>query len=219
MIKFYIYIFMLLLNICMGFYAFNFNLKYAPIKIRVFTFVPIIFILFRYIALLILFMAKNLLYLYYLKPFILGSIIFIPLIYALSIYVFMRDQNMRFDYNFVLIIICAAIYGLIIYKFPMVLQISLQYGYVPGIIKDIYIHYFYVIVIAFAMLLAVLKIDKAGTNKRGMKLLILCGALSAIDIILYMAGLEILSNDVILEFLGILLLIYALSTFKGLKSS
>jgi len=114
------------------------GLFYAPKKIKVMSVIALVFMAFRYIALIILFIMKNQSYLYLLKPLVFTNLLCIPVCGILSAIIFARDNKIKLKKILLIFTILCVVYGIVIYKSPANLMISELCGYTIELQLEVY---------------------------------------------------------------------------------
>lgn len=194
------------------------NLRNSPFKIKVFSGIILCCMILRYLSLIVLYLAQNIRYLYYLKSVLFISLIGIPLLYLLCIFIFTRTNKIKFDYSFIFMALLFLIYIYIMIKSEMIIQISNPLGYVASMINEGYICYGYVILISILMCVVIINLNKANINKFGMWLIFISLMLTVLENIFYLFGVELLVNRIVSELACILSVNFALNTFKKAKN-
>ena len=96
---------------------------------------------------------------YFLKPMSMMDIIAIPLLAMGALYIFLRNESIRFDYNFIFMISMIGVYCLLISFYRLKSHIDAEFGYVV-IFKDRIIpSLLYLIVMAIVTFLSFINID------------------------------------------------------------
>jgi hypothetical protein len=106
-----------------------FSLFYAPKRIKVISAMVLILMACRYIVLTILFVIKNQSYLYLLKPMLFTNILCIPICGILAIFIFARNDKIKFENVFILCVVLGLAYFTLIYKSFIKINISNISGY------------------------------------------------------------------------------------------
>ena len=124
--KAFYYLCLLLFIITIIFYLIMKARKRCPVKIRKYYIITLTILLLRNITLLLLSLIEKQEIMYFLKPMSMMDIITIPLLSMGALYIFLRNERMRFDYNFILMISMIGIYCFLIsfYRFKFINRTS-----------------------------------------------------------------------------------------------
>ncbi|MCQ2968720.1 MAG: hypothetical protein MJ191_01110 [Clostridium sp.] len=151
---------------------------------------------------------------YFLKPMSMIDIIAIPLLAIGTLYIFLRNESIRFDYNFILMISMIGLYCLLISFYNLKSYIDAEFGYII-IFKDTMIpSLIYLIVMAIITVIALINIDKPYSNTFGMKLLTFSTVVFVIEYILFLGGIKIFPHPFIGEIIILIVVMKSIDTFK-----
>ncbi|MFL0196088.1 hypothetical protein ACJDU8_10995 [Clostridium sp. WILCCON 0269] len=188
--------------------------KSLPGKIKVITFIIIIAMIFRYISISIMLFATNMKYLYMLKiPFFLNLIV-VPMIVFTVLYIFIRKNNIKFYYIFIISIMLILLYIFIMYKCAAVLQIVEKSVYTLVFLQHIYIYWTYIVFNTLIIFFVLGFVNKKGVNKLGIYLVLLAAFVTVIESILWFMGIRILVENILGDIFWVIVLIYALNKVK-----
>ncbi|WPC42144.1 hypothetical protein [Clostridium sp. JS66] len=213
MLKFYIYISLLLIIIILLFKCFYLDL-YSPKKVKTIALITILVMGLRYAALLILFLVSNIKYLYLLKPLFFMNLIGVPLIILIVLYIFMKGHIINFSCIFIALGISIILYVSIMLKCTCFLQNSSNIGYTMIFAQDTYIYWVYIGINTITLFLAISFINKTYINRIGMSIVILASIATIIEYIVWIAGIVLIAENIIGDMLWIIALIYALNRVK-----
>lgn len=212
-----LYIFLMMAITLMIYHGFRSNVKSAPYKIKVLSIVALSTMLLRCLSLFILFLTKNMLYLYLLKPFVFLDIIYIPLMVLISIYIFSRNDRVNFSYAFVLTVVFILIYLVIIYKSLFNISYLEGYGYSIDLVMNNYLIWGFILLNSSVLVYSIITLGSNKVNTKGVLMLLFSSLLFMVEIMLPLLGIELLPENLLGEAMYILTLSYALSTFKQSK--
>ena len=171
-------------------------------------------LLLRNITLLLLSLIEKQEIMYFLKPMSMMDIITIPLLSMGALYIFLRNERMRFDYNFILMISMIGIYCFLISFYRLKSYIDAEFGYVV-IFKDTMIpSLIYLIVMAMVTVISLINIDKPYSNTLGMKLLTFSTVVFVIEYILFLGGIKIFPYPFIGEISLLIVVLQSIDTFN-----
>ena len=142
------------------------------------------------------------------------DIIAIPLLAMGALYIFLRNESIRFDYHFIFMISMIGVYCLLISFYRLKSHIDAEFGYVV-IFKDTIIpSLIYLIVMAMVTVISLINIDKPYSNTLGMKLLTFSTVVFVIEYILFLGGIKIFPYPFIGEISVLIVVLQSIDTFK-----
>ena len=212
--KAFYYLCLLLFIITIIFYLIMKARKRCPVKIRKYYIITLTILLLRNITLLLLSLIEKQEIMYFLKPMSMMDIITIPLLSMGALYIFLRNERMRFDYNLILMISMIGIYCFLISFYRLKSYIDAEFGYVV-IFKDTMIpSLIYLIVLAMVTVISLINIDKPYSNTLGMKLLTFSTVVFVIEYILFLGGIKIFPYPFIGEISLLIVVLQSIDTFN-----
>ena len=212
--KAFYYLCLLLFIITIIFYLIMKARKRCPVKIRKYYIITLTILLLRNITLLLLSLIEKQEIMYFLKPMSMMDIITIPLLSMGALYIFLRNERMRFDYNFILMISMIGINCFLISFYRLKSYIDAEFGYVV-IFKDTMIpNLIYLIVMAMVTVISLINIDKPYSNTLGMKLLTFSTVVFVIEYILFLGGIKIFPYPFIGEISLLIVVLQSIDTFN-----
>lgn len=212
--KAFYYLCLLLFIITIIFYLIMKARKRCPVKVRKYYIITLTILLLRSITLLLLSLIEKQEIMYFLKPMSMMDIITIPLLSMGALYIFLRNERMRFDYNFILMISMIGIYCFLISFYRLKSYIDAEFGYVV-IFKDTMIpSLIYLIVMAMVTVISLINIDKPYSNTLGMKLLTFSTVVFVIEYILFLGGIKIFPYPFIGEISLLIVALQSIDTFN-----
>lgn len=212
--KAFYYLCLLLFIITIIFYLIMKARKRCPVKVRKYYIITLTILLLRNITLLLLSLIEKQEIMYFLKPMSMMDIITIPLLSMGALYIFLRNERMRFDYNFILMISMIGIYCFLISFYRLKSYIDAEFGYVV-IFKDTMIpSLIYLIVMAMVTVISLINIDKPYSNTLGMKLLTFSTVVFVIEYILFLGGIKIFPYPFIGEISLLIVILQSIDTFN-----
>ncbi len=176
-------------------------IKFLPNKVKIITLFILIAMLFRYICILILFLADNIKYLYMLKiPFFL-NLIAVPLIAFTAMYIFMRKDNIKFYYIFVISAVLCVLYGFIMHNYEVILKNAQQYpavlGYTMTFSKGSYIFWPYIVFNTLVIFFVLGFMGKNNPNKFGIYIIVLAACITSVELIAWLLDVKVLVQPVL----------------------
>ena len=212
--KVFYYLCLLLFIITIIFYLIMKARKRCPVKVRKYYIITLTILLLRNITVLLLSLIEKQEIMYFLKPMSMMDIITIPLLSMGALYIFLRNERMRFDYNFILMISMIGIYCFLISFYRLKSYIDAEFGYVV-IFKDTMIpSLIYLIVMAMVTVISLINIDKPYSNTLGMKLLTFSTVVFVIEYILFLGGIKIFPYPFIGEISLLIVVLQSIDTFN-----
>jgi hypothetical protein len=210
----YIYLFSLLVMLLLAGNGALTAINHAPIKIKAVSMCVFAAAFIRIISLLVLFLARNIMFLYLLKPIIYINILYVPVIGIICIYIFMRNDKIKFSYTFIIYGLLAAFYILFIYKESFLIKATQGYGYgfyfsgsMAGVFGIITVN-------TIVLILCIIQLGKPAANNFGLSLLIIGSLLCNADTFLTLFGVEYMTQNILGEILFLVIFNYGLSRFK-----
>lgn len=188
--------------------------KKAPFKIKILTYIAVLCIIIRNIALIIMFITENLTYLYFLKPLIYLNFISMPIIVCIILCILARSSKINFSYLFIVFFASVAIYILFILKGQIYIILNMDFGYMVNMInaeqiKNIALAFYTLCCMWFIVLIK---------EKNSNKLLIVFSAIACVvsiaEILLNIISMEFIPNLLISNCLWLILLDYILYKIK-----
>ena len=211
--KAFYYLCLLLFIITIIFYLIMKARKRCPVKVRKYYIITLTILLLRNITLLLLSLIEKQEIMYFLKPMSMMDIITIQLLSMGALYIFLINERMRFDYNFILMISMIGIYCFLISFYRLKSYIDAEFGYVV-IFKDTMIpSLIYLIVMAMVTVISLINIDKPYSNTLGMKLLT-STVVFVIEYILFLGGIKIFPYPFIGEISLLIVVLQSIDTFN-----
>ena len=186
----------------------------CPKKIRKFYLVSLSIIVVRYVSLLSLWLVQRQRIIYFIKIFTQLNFLAIPLLILAAIYIFLRDEKRRFDYNYTFMIILFLGYCLINIFYKLDIRVDTVFGFMVSYKEILVPNLIYLIVISSFVVITLLFVDKPYSNTSGMKLLLVSLIITVIEFIIFLGGIRIFPYPLIGEVCIIGCSYKAISTFK-----
>ena len=151
---------------------------------------------------------------YFIKIFTQLNFLAIPLLILAAIYIFLRDEKRRFDYNYTFMIILFLGYCLINIFYKLDIRVDTVFGFMVSYKEILVPNLIYLIVISSFVVITLLFVDKPYSNTSGMKLLLVSLIITVIEFIIFLGGIRIFPYPLIGEVCIIGCSYKAISTFK-----
>lgn len=210
----FIYLCILLFMIIFSLYLIYLSSNKCPKKIRKFYLVSLSIIVVRYVSLLSLWLVQRQRIIYFIKIFTQLNFLAIPLLILAAIYIFLRDEKRRFDYNYTFMIILFLGYCLINIFYKLDIRVDTVFGFMVSYKEILVPNLIYLIVISSFVVITLLFVDKPYSNTSGMKLLLVSLIITVIEFIIFLGGIRIFPYPLIGELCIIGCSYKAISTFK-----
>ena len=210
----FIYLCILLFIIIFSLYLISINSKKCPVKIQRFYFITLSIIVIRYLSLLSLWIVQHQRIIYIIKELTQLTFVGMPLLALASFYIFLRDENRIFDYNYSFKIILFFTYIVINLFYKLDIRVDNTFGFIVSY-KDMLIpSLIYLIIMSSMVVVTLLFLDKPYSNKSGMVFLLISLAITVVEFILFLGGIKLFPYPVLGEFAMIGCSYKAISTFK-----
>lgn len=213
MLEFCIYSIVLLLQV---FILINgiFISRRVPVKIK--SLITIVFgaLGLRYISLLILFLSKNIKYLYMLKPFVFLNIFAIPVGAMICFYIFMRNSKINFNYLFVISGLIFTIYVIAIFKYSSLVEMLKNHGYIIGLLNSSVIHWLYLVINTICLLCSMLVMVNKNANKFGLTLIIISSIVVIVETLNVFVQYVLFPNNILGDIVWTITIVYAINKVK-----
>ncbi|WP_294388118.1 hypothetical protein [uncultured Clostridium sp.] len=165
-------------------------------------------------SLLSLWLVQRQRIIYFIKIFTQLNFLAIPLLILAAIYIFLRDEKRRFDYNYTFMIILFLGYCLINIFYKLDIRVDTVFGFMVSYKEILVPNLIYLIVISSFVVITLLFVDKPYSNISGMKLLLVSLIITVIEFIIFLGGIRIFPYPLIGEVCIIGCSYKAISTFK-----
>lgn len=212
----YIYLILLLLALLSVLFGISLCVK-GPKKIRILSCVVLILLLLRYVSLLIMYVNKNISYMYIMKPVYFVYFACIPIVSSIVLYILLRRDNINFLHITLGSLAFIIVYFLLISRVTIYITMinDSALGYNMNLHHNFwYIDIVYLSINTFFLMLSINAIGNLNINKEGI-ILAVCSALSNIvAIILPYIGVNFMPQYIWGELMWIITLNYCLNKVK-----
>lgn len=208
------YILILIFIIIFILYLIGININKCPRKVKIFFGITFILLFIRYITILLGTLIDSQAIIYFLRHIVLLNYSLTPLIALCTAYIFLRNEDTPFDYNFIFMFILLLLYVWEIYIYKINININKYFGFVINFKYSLKPDLIYLIVISSIAVISLLCVDKPFCNKLGMRLLTISLMITITEFILFLGGIKILPYPFIGEILILLMSFKAIKTFK-----
>lgn len=214
MIYTFLYYVILLLIIFLIMFISHNNSKYSPSKIKNMVSLAVFLCYVRFGTLLAYILVDKQSYAQYLTFFNFSYLIYVPIILLICFYIFWRNSKINFNLAYIFLGLLSAANVICVFSFKPYLKITTEYGYIAYLeYGDIYNFIYTVLVVLFLGLL-IWKMDDKFSNKIGMILLTVVTVGIIAENILSLLKITYIPNNVISEFLLLLLWNSSILTFN-----
>ena len=160
------------------------SLYYAPKKIKIISFVVLILMTFRYIALLILLIVKGQNYIYILKPLLYTNFLCIPICGIILTYIFARKNMIKLRRIILIFGILCLGYCIVIYNSNSNTVVSNVYGHTIKLQLENYFYYMSLIVNSIFLIMGINLFSRRYSNKLGASLIAISASITLIAVVL-----------------------------------
>lgn len=215
MIYTFLYYVILLLIIFLLIFISHNNSKYSPNKIKTMVSLAVFLCYVRFGTLLAYILVDKQSYAQYLSFFNFSYLIYVPIILLTCFYIFWRNSQINFNLGYIFLGLLSVINVICVFLFKTYLRVTIQYGYIAYLeYGDIY-NFIYTVLVVLFLGLVIWKMDDKFSNKLGMMLLAVVTVGIIIENILALLKITYIPNNVISEFLLLLLCNFSILTFKN----
>lgn len=210
----FIYLCILLFIIIFSLYLIYLSYNKCPIKIRRFYLITLSIIVVRYLSLLSLWLIQRQGIIYFIKALTQLSLITIPLLVLADIYIFLRDENRNFDYNYTFMIILFLGYCTINIFYKLDINVDSVFGFIVNYREVLIPSLIYLIIISSFVVITLLFADKPYSNTDGIKLLLISMIITVVEFIIFLGGIRVFPYPLIGEICILGCSYKAIATFK-----
>lgn len=211
---YYFYLILLISLFLLIYYALDCSLRFAPSKIRIVSSAVLTIASFRYIALLIFLITKNIRNLYLLKPLLYLNLLCIPILALVSFYILARNDKIKFDYCMVIGVILMIIYMVAMVKLPVHIEVYNNYGYIMSFYNNNLAYGTYLIINTIFFFGAIFFLGNKNSNKPGMWLILSSAFITSAELIIAVLGLHIIPAVLFGDILWIITAAFALNKLR-----
>ena len=213
----FIYLCILLFIIIFSLYLIYLSYNTCPIKIRKFYLVSLSIIVVRYLSLLSLWLIQRQRIIYFIKALTQLSFLAIPLLVLAAIYIFLRDENRSFDYNYTFMVILFLGYFVINIFYKLDIKVDSVFGFIVNYREVLIPSLIYLIIISSFVVVALLFVDKPYSNTIGMRLLLISLIITVVEFVIFLGGVRVFPYPLIGEICILGCSYKAIATFKFKK--
>lgn len=190
------------------------NIDLSPKKIRLFVSISLMPIILRCLVLLGGVIMEKQRIIYFLRYYVLLNYFSIPLIILSALYIFLRNEKLKFNRNYIFMIILGLLYVVLVYTYKFSISITNKFGFIISLENGMIPILIYLIILASLAVFILINLDKPFCNKVGMRLLLVSLILYIVEYILLLGGISIYPYPIIGEVLILFCLFKSISTFK-----
>lgn len=208
------YLCLLLFIITFVLYLIKINKELSPKKIKMFINISIIPLTLRYVFLLGAVTIEKQRIVYPLGYLFFLNYFGLPLIILVSMYIFLRNENLKFSTNYIFTVVFLFVYVVLLYTYKFSISISNKFGFIISLEDGIIPILIYLIILASLFVFVLLNSDKQFCNKKGMRLILISLIFYIAEYILLLGGIGVYPYPIIGEALILVCLLKAIYTFK-----
>ena len=202
--KAFIYLCILLFIIIFSLYLIWLSSQKCPIKIQKFYLITLTIMLIRYLSLLSLWIVQYQKIIYIIKTLTQVTFVGMPLLSLACFYIYLRDENRKFDYNYIFINI--------FYK--MDIKLDSIFGFIVSYKNSLIPSLIYLIIMSCMVVATLFLLDKPYNNSSGMVFLLISLIITISEFIIFLGGIKIFPYPVLGEISMLLCSYKAILTFK-----
>ena len=208
------YLCLLLFMIAFILYLLDLAHERCPIKIKRFYFIVLIAMAVRYMVLIAAVLFEKQKLIYQLRYVYNINIICIPLIGLSVFYIFLREQNRSFDYNYTFMFLMSLGYIILCLVYKNKIVIDNDFGFIVSFKEMLTPSLIYLIIMASITVLSLILMDKPFANSWGMRMLMAASMVVVIEFIIFMGGKRIFPYPIIGEAVMLIAALKSILTFK-----
>lgn len=216
MVGIYLYFVILLLIIFLCMFILDKLLRWAPIKIKMVSIFMILFVMLRYITLILLAILEDQKYIYYIKYLVFLQYVYIPVILFIIYYICRRNDKIKFSTTYSIIAMFTIFYSMLLAVYEPSISISLRFGYIIMLKSEYIFTLAFIVVPTIILVLAILDLDRNFVNKPGIRLIIISTVFIILDNLIKLFGVSVYPYCVISELVTLLVFNYCIGLFKKL---
>lgn len=210
----FIYLCLLLFIVSFTLYIISLDLRYSPKKIKTFYLIVLIPLILKILVLLMNTVIEQQKIIYLLRHFIFLDFVTIPLLILTTLYIFLRDEKIKFNINYIFLILIALGYVVLMILQPLDIIINKQFGFVVIFQNNLISSLIYLIIIASLVVYTLLFVDKPYCNSLGMKVLLVSEIVIITEFILNLGGIKFIPYPIISNIAILIPVLMAIRTFK-----
>lgn len=213
----FIYLCILIFIIICILYLLRNNMKSSPKKIKIFITISLIPLLLRFLTLICGVIIDKQSIIYLLRPFVFLNFFSIPLLIIGCLFIFLRDEKVKFNNNYIFLSILLLGYVAFMLTYKIDINISKTFGFVLSIKEMLIPALVYLIIMAGLMVFTLFFIDKPYSNKFGMRMLLVSLIVVIVEDVFFIGGAKGFPYPIIGETFILLSTFKAIRTFKKIN--
>lgn len=208
----FIYLCLLLFIIIFILYLFKKNIRSSPKKIKLFMAMALAPLLLRFLVLMCGIIIEKQSIIYMLRPFVFLNFFSNPLLIIGCLFIFLRDEKVKFNINYIFFSILLVGYCSLIMFYKIDININTTFGFVLNIRQMLMPTLVYLIIVGLLTVFTMLFIDKPHSNKFGMRILIVSLIVVILEQVFFIGGIKSFPYPIIGE------IFILFSTFKAIET-
>ncbi|MBU3133293.1 hypothetical protein KPL40_12610 [Clostridium gasigenes] len=208
----FIYLCLVLFIIIFILYLFKKNIRSSPKKIKLFMTMALAPLLLRFLVLMCAIIIEKQSIIYMLRPFVFLNFFSNPLLIIGCLFIFLRDEKVKFNINYIFLSILLVGYCSLIMFYKIDININTTFGFVLNIRQMLMPTLVYLIIIGLLTVFTMLFIDKPHSNKFGMRILIVSLIVVILEQVFFIGGIKSFPYPIIGE------IFILFSTFKAIET-
>ena len=212
--KAFIYLCILLFIIIFSLYLIWLSSQKCPIKIQKFYLITLTIMLIRYLSLLSLWIVQYQKIIYIIKRLTQLTFVGMPLLSLACFYIYLRDENRKFDYNYIFMVIIFLVYIFINIFYKMDIKLDSIFGFIVSYKNSLIPSLIYLIIMSCMVVATLFLLVKPYNNSSGMVFLLISLIITISEFIIFLGGIKIFPYPVLGEISMLLCSYKAILTFK-----
>lgn len=212
--KIFIYYFLLILMCALIINLMFIIKKRCPKKISILMNIMMCLFLIRCISLIFLSITNSNNYALAVGRLSELNVIYIPAVIFIAVYIFRRENGMKFISVYPYIAVFIALFGAEMYFSKYSLKIIKQFGFVIFSSNELIENFVFITVLVFLSIISIKVVLEPQCNKLGMIILLLSIIAMIVERFLFIYEIAVFPLPVISEFILLMVSYYTVSTFK-----
>lgn len=192
----------------------NKNVKSSPRKIKFFMSLALIPLLLRFLVLINGVIIEQQSIIYLLRPFVFLNFFSIPLLIMGCLFIFLRDEKLKFNINYIFLTTLLVGYVALIIFGEIDINIDTTFGFVLNMRETLIPTLIYLIIVAGLAVVTLLFIDKPYSNKFGMRILLVSLIVGIVEYVFFIGGVKLFPYPIIGDVFVLFSAFKAIETFK-----
>ncbi|WP_261856802.1 hypothetical protein [Clostridium folliculivorans] len=176
----------------------------------------ILFVVLRYITLILLAILEDQKYVYYIKYLVFLQYVYIPVILYIIYYICRRNDKIKFSTTYGIIAALTIFYSILLAVYEPKISISLRFGYIIMLKSEYIFTLAFIVIPTIILVLSILALDTNFVNKPGIRMTIIATVFIILDNLVKLFGVSLYPYTIISELVTLLVFNYCIGLFKKL---